>query len=123
MDAQATDTTYRPKSMTEYAADLASSGVRILPGAAGTYWADLSGAMMRIPTSHLAPPTVQEVRQVLWRGRAAIANYLLEPDECHPANAWLYLCTDQAYALEKFAPEMHRNVRLGLKKLTITPHG
>lgn len=122
MDAQATDTTHRSKSMTEYAADLARSGVRILPGAAGTFWAEYqSGAMMRIPRSHLAPPTVQEVRQVLWRGRAAIASYLLEPDERHPANAWLYLCTDRAYALEKLDREMRRNVRLGLKNLMITP--
>ena len=76
---------------------------------------------MRIPSFHLAAPSTQEVRQVLWRGRALIASYLLEPDERHPANAWLYLCTDQAYALEKLGTEMRRNVRLGLKKLTITP--
>src|SRR6266849_546163 len=110
------------RSMAEYATDLARSGVRILPGAAGTFWAEYqSGAMMRMPTFHLAPPTAQEIQQVLWRRRAAIASYLLEPDECHPANAWLYLCTDRDYALEKLAPEMRRNVRLGLKKLTISP--
>ena len=122
MDAQATDTTHRPKSMAEYAADLARSGVRILPGAQGTYWTTYeSYAMMRLPTFHLTPPTSQEVQQILWRGRAAIATYLLEPDEYHPANAWLYLCTDQTYALEKLPPARRQNVRRGLKELTIAP--
>jgi len=108
--------------MAEYAADLARSGVRILPGAPGTYWtAYESYAKMRLPTFHLTPPTSQEVQQILWRGRAAIATYLLEPDERHPANAWLYLCTDQTYSLKKLPPAKRRNVRRGLKELTIAP--
>ena len=112
----------QPRSMAEYAADLARSGVRILPGAQGTYWTTYeSYAMMRLPTFHLTPPTSQEVQQILWRGCAAIATYLLEPDEYHPANAWLYLCTDQTYALEKLPPAKRRNVRRGLKELTIAP--
>src|SRR5712692_9245194 len=111
----------RPLSVADYAADLAGSGVRILPGGPGTFWAGFaSGTMMRRPAFHLAPPTSHEVRQVLWRGRAAIASYLLEPDERHPPNAWLYICTDQAYALEKLAPTMRRNVHRGLKELAIT---
>ncbi|GAC1651194.1 MAG: hypothetical protein NVS4B12_21770 [Ktedonobacteraceae bacterium] len=122
MDAQATDSTQQPTSMTEYAADLARSGVRILPGAAGTYWSAYeSYAMIRLPTFHLTPPTAQEVQQILWRGRAAMATYLLEPDEHHPANAWLYLCTDQTYSLEKLPPARRQNVRRGLKELTIAP--
>jgi hypothetical protein len=122
MDAQAPDSTHQPKSITEYAADLASSGVRILPGAAGTYWATYEAyAMLRLPTFHLTPPTAQEIQQILWRGRAATATYLLEPDERHPANAWLYLCTDQTYSLEKLPAAKRRNVRRGLKELTIAP--
>src|SRR5258708_705431 len=122
MDTQATNSTHQPKSIAEYAADLARSGVRVLPGTAGTYWiAYESYAMMRLPTFHSTPPTSQEVQQILWRGRAAIATYLLEPDEHHPANAWLYLCTDQTYSLEKLPPARRRNVRRGLKELTIAP--
>ncbi len=110
------------RSIGEYAADLARSGVRILPGEMGTFWTSYeAGAMMRIPTFHLAPPVPDEVRQVLWHGRAAIASYLLEPDGGHPANAWLYTCTDQTYSLDKLAPAMRRNVRRGLKELKIAP--
>src|SRR5258708_3614506 len=109
-------------SITEYAADLARCGVQILPGETGTFWTRYeAGAMMRIPVFHLGPPAPQEVRQVLWHGRAAIASYLLEPDERHPANAWLYICTDQTYSLDKLAPAMRRNVRRGLKELKIAP--
>src|SRR5712691_3383219 len=121
MDIQIPSRKIQSLSLTEYAADLERRGTRILTGAQGTFWAEYeSHIMIRIPTFYLAPPTPREVRQMLWHGRAAIVNYLLEPDDCHPTNTWLYLCTDQTYALEKLAPEMHRNVRLGLKKLTIT---
>ncbi len=110
------------RSVTDYATDLAKSGVRILPGEPGTYWAGYeTGALMRIPTFHMAPPAPNEVRAVLWHGRVAIASYLLEPDERHPANTWLYLCTDHSYALEKLTPAMRRNVRRGLKELMIAP--
>src|SRR5207248_93458 len=61
-----------------------------------------------------------ELREVLWRGRAAVASYLVEPDEDHPANAWLYLCTDHDYALEKLRREVRKNVRRGLRELRIT---
>src|SRR6266446_1725849 len=109
-------------SITEYAEHYARRGIRILPGRPGTFWAEYeTGVIMRLPIFHQTPPTVQEVRQVLWRGRAAIVSYLLEPDEHHPANAWFYLCTDHAYALEKLPSEMRRNAQRGLRELTITP--
>lgn len=109
-------------SITEYAADRARTGFRILPGGPGTFWIGFGfGAMMRIPIFHLVPPTSDELKQVLWHGPATIASYTMEPDECHPANTWLYLCTDQTYALEKLAPAMRRNVRRGLRELTISP--
>jgi hypothetical protein len=107
-------------SITEYAADRARTGFRIFPGGPGTFWIGFGfGAMMRIPIFHLVPPASDELQQVLWHGPATIASYLMEPDERHPANTWLYLCTDQTYALEKLAPAMRRNVRRGLRELRI----
>lgn len=50
-----------------------------------------------------------------------MVSYLLEPDECHPANTWLYICTDQAYTLDKLSSSRRRNVRLGFKELRIAP--
>jgi hypothetical protein len=109
-------------SITEYAASLMKSGVQVVPGETGTFWArHESSAMLRFPKFHLAPPRPQEVRQVLWHGRAAVASYLLEPDEHHPANAWLYVCTNQAYLLDKLASNARRDIRRGLRELIITP--
>lgn len=110
------------RSLEEYAKDLATNGARVLPGAPGTFWAQHeSSSMLRIPTFYLEPPTAREVRRVLWNGRVPLVSYCLEPDERHPANAWLYVCTDQNYALEKLAPTARRNVRRGLKELKIAP--
>jgi len=109
-------------SITEYATSLKRSGVHVVPGEVGTFWVrHESGAMVRFPKFHLAPPPAQDVQQTLWHGRAAIVSYLLEPDESHPANAWLYLCTDRAYALEKLTANARRDVRRGLRELKITP--
>src|SRR2546423_417688 len=122
IDEQATNHKLQTKTVVEYAADLAKSGERVFPGAAGTFWTrHESRAMMRRPTFYVGPPESHEVRQVLWRTWAAVASYLLEPDEHQPANAWLYVCTDPNYALEKLAPAMRRNVRRGLKELTVAP--
>ncbi len=107
-------------SITEYASELVRRGIRVLPGAPGTFWiSHETGAMMRVPTLHTVAPSPGEVREVVWRGRVALASYLREPDDRHPANAWLYLCTDRAYALDKLAPAMRRNVRRGLRELRI----
>src|SRR5690242_818349 len=96
MLGQITEHKAHTASVVEYADSLMRSGVRVVPGEGSTFWArHESGAMVRFPKLPLAPPSSWEVRQVLWRGRAAVASYLLEPDEHHPANTWLYLCTDQ----------------------------
>ena len=51
MDVQVANSTPQSMSMAEYAADLARGGMRVLPGAAGTFWAEYQpGAMMRIPS-------------------------------------------------------------------------
>jgi hypothetical protein len=52
---------------------------------------------------------------------ALVASYLVEPDGDHPANAWLYLCSDTDYSLDTLAPAMQRNVRRALRELTIAP--
>jgi len=96
--------------------------VQVLPGAQGTFWTrHESGAMVRRPTFHVGPPAPGEVQEILRHGRAAVASYLVEPDERHPANTWLYLCTDQVYALEKLVYTTRKNVRRGLKELRIAP--
>ena len=110
------------RSLAEYAVDWAKSGVQVLPGKPGTFWTQYeSWAMVRRPTFYMGPPEPHEVRNILWQARAAVASYLLEADEAHPANAWLYVCTDQTYTVEKLAPDVRHNVRRGLRELRITP--
>ncbi len=119
---QHNDYKLQTKSLTEYTADLAKGGDKIFQGAMGTFWTrHEASAIMRRPTFYIGPPAPHEVQRVLWNTSATVASYLLEPDEYHPANAWLYVCTDLDYSLDKLAPAMRRNVHRGLKELTIAP--
>jgi hypothetical protein len=111
-----------PLSVAEYASELAKGGKPVVSGAPGIFWVGHeSGAVMRVPAFEVARPASGEVRQVLWRGRALVAGYLMEPAADHPANAWLYVCSDRTYGLDKVAAPMRRNVRRGLKELRISP--
>lgn len=76
---------------------------------------------MRVPRFHLASPSPGEFRKTLWRGWVAAKSYLLPPDARHPANAYLYVCMDRGYALDKLPSAMRRNVRRGLRELRIAP--
>ena len=110
-------------SWADYTAALARDGVRTVAGAGGTFWiAYQSGAMIRVPPLGRAPDA-DELRRVLWRGRAVLASYLVEPDARHPANACLYVCRDRGYALDRLTPPMRRNVRRGLSELRVTSLG
>jgi len=121
VDLQLKNKNRKQPSIAEYAGELAKNGMRTLPGAPRTFWAQHEhGAMVRVPVFHLVPPAVDEVDQVLRHGRTALVSYLTEPDEFHPANAWLYTCSDRSYALDKLAPAMRRNVRRGLRELRIS---
>jgi hypothetical protein len=110
------------RTLEDYARSLRRLGMRVVPGQSGTLWVSYQGGtMMRRPTFTVGPASADEVRVALRGGRALLASYLVEPDAAHPANAWLYLCTDQQYALESLSPAMRRNVRRGLSTLTIAP--
>jgi hypothetical protein len=69
-------------------------------------------------------PSRAELRNVFWRGPAALATYSLRPDERFPANSWLYLCTDRAYSTENLTVSKRRDVRRGMRELrmeTLSP--
>lgn len=107
-------------TMDAYASALVRNGTEVISGTPGTFWAEYeSHAMMRIPTFSLTVPSPEEVERVLWRGRAAVASYILEPGEHRDPNAWWYVCADPTYSLEKLNSAMRRNVRRGLKEFTI----
>jgi hypothetical protein len=109
-------------SLSDYGSHAMRHGIRVVSGSHGTVWmSHEASAFLRLPVFETTPPSHREVHQVLWRSRAMLASYLLEPDNNHPANAWLYLCTDQAYALDRLSPSMRRNVRRGIRELRISP--
>ncbi len=104
----------------DFASMLSSQGTRVVPGSKETFWIRSEFTVLaRIPDFLMAPPDPGEVEQVLKEGWAAVASYYLEPEENHPPNAWLYLCTDRTYSIERLSPPMRRNVRRGLKELRI----
>ena len=109
-------------SLSEYADELSRAGKRVIRYGGETFWAAYEfGALMRIPSFHVGPPASGEVQQVLRNSRLAVATYLLDPDESHQGNCWLYVCQDPSYGLEKLPSAMRRNVRRGLKQLQIRP--
>jgi hypothetical protein len=112
----------RHLSMTQYASDLSKAGTKVLAGTNNHFWfrSEYLG-MVRMHGLDQTPPTPGEVRKVLVKGPAAVASYVMAPDEKHPANAWLYLCTDRSYGLDKLPHAMRKNVRRGLKEFNIEP--
>jgi hypothetical protein len=107
-------------TLREYAEGLRAAGIRVVPGSKATLWAAAADRVLwRIPAFHVGTPSPAEVDGALRRTGALVASYLVEPDEQNAANAWLYLCSDDAYGLGTRAPAMRRNVRRGLRDLSI----
>src|SRR5687767_1052664 len=99
------------QSLAEYASQLKRDGLRVLPGTGGTFWVEYeSWGWLRMPTFTLAPPDIAELKRNL-SGLNAFASYLLEPDRDHPMNAWLYVCRDQSYSLDKLTSAGRRDAR------------
>jgi hypothetical protein len=108
--------------LAEYSMALGEQGFRVVPGQKETLWVEYERyTLLRAPAFCLAPPEPDELRKVFRQSGAALISYALEPDGSHQANASVYVCTDQGYALEKLKPEMRHNVSVGLRKLRIAP--
>lgn len=105
----------------QYAAANAQGGRRVIKGQGDTFWATYeSCAMMRIPTFETTPPHPLELRKVFHESWSAMASYLIEPDETHPANAWLYLCEDTSYSLDRLGAGARRDARRAARSLRIS---
>jgi hypothetical protein len=112
----------RSLSLADYAAALAASGTPVFGRSNADFWIRYeSWALMRIPTFSTEPPERRALGRLLLPTRALVATYLLEPGPAHPANAWLYVCRDRGYSVDKLPPAVRRNVRRGLRELRIEP--
>ena len=60
-------------------------------------------------------PSPEEIRSVLRRALSPVASYSRRPDADHPQNAWLYVCEDQDYNLEKLGSTARRDIRRALR--------
>jgi len=107
-------------TLSQYAESLEAAGIRVVPGSQGTFWAGGPDRVLwRFPIFHIGAPTSAEVDRALRRTQAIVASYLVEPDAQNASNAWLYLCSDRAYALRTRVPAMRRNVRRAMRDLSI----
>ena len=110
----------RSLSWAEYASELAKCGARILQTTNGDVWNRHEHlGLVRLNDLDLSLPAPGEVKEVLIKAPAAVASYLVKPDENHPANAWWYVCADRSYALDNLPHSMRKNVRRGLKEFKI----
>lgn len=111
-----------PVPVQEYGDALKEKGNTTLVNEDGTMWTQYeTAALVRVPTFDAAPVSQQEARRLLWKSRAGVLNFTLEPDERHPANAWHYVCRDGAYTLDNLAAEVRRHVRRAQGSLRIEP--
>jgi hypothetical protein len=108
-------------TLDQYMSELKRIGKKIRCGSQGTIWiAHERGALVRLPTFNLTQPTQQEINSLFWKDRAACISYILDPDKDHPANAWLYICSDREYGLSKLGKGTRSSINRGLKELRIT---
>ncbi|MEX2493394.1 MAG: hypothetical protein WD425_16700 [Nitrospirales bacterium] len=120
MDMQSISSSDQAMSISEYAKELKNSGIRVVSVKSENFWVGYElGSLVRVPSFFVGTPAPGEVRQILWKSGKAVATYLLSPDESHTENAWLYVCNDHNYSLEKLSSPMRRNVRRGLRELEI----
>jgi hypothetical protein len=94
----------------------------MIPGAPGTIWTEYgNAALVRVPAFDTTAIDSQDAQTLFRHGRAGLLSFLLEPDERHPANGWLYVCRDPSYGLDKLPNEVRRHVRRAQGALRIEP--
>lgn len=109
-------------SIGDYATALEGNGTAVWRGEPGAIWMQYeTAAMVRVPAFSVKPVPQHEARQVLWNNRTGVINFLLEPDDKHHSNAYLYLCKDRSYTLEKLQKEARRDARRAQRSLHVGP--
>jgi hypothetical protein len=99
-------------SLDQYIETLKQNGERIFPAGGEGFWTKSEfGCLTRRPDHLLDPPPLQQVKRLLWQSRLPLASYVRYPDPQHPANAWLYLCRDPEYHIDKLDRDERRKVR------------
>lgn len=77
------------------------------------------GALLRFPLDCTEPIDAKACAGFLRRRGVRLLNYLVAPDERHPANCVHYVSRDAAYDLQKLGRAARQNVRRGLKSFDL----
>ena len=101
-----------PISLEECLRASQDKGRCIFPAGNEGFWLKSElGGLKRCPEHLIDPPAPGEVKRLLWHVRLPVATYQCQPDAHHPANAWLYICRDPDYHVDKLDREERRKVR------------
>ena len=112
--------TEQPIALRDYARGYAAAGWRQCAGSGGTWWLQHEpGALMRLPIFAVGTPEAGELRALHWMRLAPLVSYLLEPDDRHPANGFVYACTNSQYSLEGLDHRVRTNIKRGLREFKI----
>ncbi len=100
---------------------LAAGGEPCATTAAGTQaWIQYPrGVLLRFPLDCPEPVDAKVCASLLGRRGVRVLNYLVVPDEWHPANCVHYVSADGGYELGKLDRQARQNVRRGLKSFEL----
>jgi hypothetical protein len=108
-------------TLSEYAHHLQSRGERACPTADGhELWVNFTATgLIRLPATSTSPVSRTTARELLRTRGIWVLDYLLEPDDSKPPNAFLYLCRDPDYDLMRLSKNGRKAVRRGLKNVQV----
>lgn len=99
-------------SLETYLDALRHGGELVVRESDGAFWqAGPFRSFSRRPSFCLSPPSGEQLRRLLWKHCSPVATYVCEPDAAHSPNAWLYLCSDPDYSLERLGSAARRDIR------------
>lgn len=75
------------------------------------------GALTLRPEFLLHVPSRERTRSLFRETKAPLLSYVQPPDDDHPQNAWLYVCRDQEYSIERLGSRGRRDARRALREL------
>jgi hypothetical protein len=108
--------------LSDYQEGLMKAGLKCYRGPSDDLWlAHEGGTMMRIPTFRVNPPSAPEFSTLFWGFRTPAISYIIEPDDTHQENTWLYICRKGDYGLGKLTSAARRNVKRAQKNLRFEP--
>ncbi len=108
--------------LSDYQDGLVKAGLKCYRGPSDDLWmAHERGTMVRVPSSRTNPPSVRELNTLFWSFRAPAISYVIEPDETHQGNTWLYVCWKGDYSLGKLSDAAKANIKRARKKLRFEP--